>query len=196
MRFRPNNPAEVTEMRRSWFRLNWLVVRIAAAAIVLAGFFGGGISDGLGFVLAPLALSRWPTPMEAARFWVFMGWCLWLFLVAVAVSITESAATATAKERRRTERNAMVMTAIVSCPAVMATVFLIAMEVKSRQYVRISKHYSDLCSQYKLTFSPKGGIIPDDASEMNGRLTAISMKWSKASLAPWRTVAPDPPELK
>ena len=183
-------------MRRSSFRLYRWVVRIAAAAIVLAGFLGGGISGGLCFVLAPLALSRWPTPMEAARFWVFVGWCLWLFLVAAAVSITESAATATTKIRRRTERTAMVMIAIIACPAVMATVFLIAMEVKSRQYVRISKHYADLSGQYKLTFSPKGGIIPDDASEKNARLTAISMKWSNASLAPCAHRRPDPLELK
>jgi hypothetical protein len=164
------------------------MVGIVAIAISLVGILRGAIWGGLLLAFGDDTVLPGPTPMQAVRFWVFVGW--WLVLITIVVGLLAGDRLKASSDQggRWTRLIVQGMIALVLLVSTIGTIIYTGLEFKSYIYYHLSNKYGEM----SVKESPKVAPAGDPAKYKF--YSELSDKYSAAGGSPWRAVAPDPPE--
>ena len=169
------------------FGLRWIMVAVAAAAILAVGIVRGAIWAGVLLVWGDATLFPVPAPVQVLRFWVFVGW--WAALLAVVVGLVASDRLRASPDQksRRNGRIVRGLMTLFSLAVVVETIAYAGLESRSDRYYRLAARYEELAARD----SPKAGPGGDPAKFQ--LYSDLRRKYLDAGGTPWRPVAPDPP---
>ncbi len=169
------------------------LIGVAGAAVVLAGYSGGGCAGGLRLLLSPDVLPS-PSPMDLLRFGTFVACCVSVLLLAASDLAWVQARSEGISQRARGWRKFILPATAVMCVLTLVfTVVVAGFDRRSRGFTRRASRYYDLCVQYSPKAHPELTGDPISATKFH-YYDKLYRKYLDASGRPWAPVDPDPPE--
>jgi hypothetical protein len=177
------------------FTIQRMMIGVAGASALLAGYTTGGVTGGLRLLLSPDIMPS-PSSMDLLRFGTFVAWLVTVFLFAASdLACTWTSAGSDSHRARGIKRFILTATAVTCVLTAVLTVVVVAINRQSKGFADRASKYYDLCVDHSSKAHPalKGDLSATAKCEYYDKLWR---KYQSASERPWAPVDPDPPEPK